>query len=140
MVRKKSWFGWVRRLSVSEQKPKAEKVFLLIPFFLFLELGILHFFLVNFACLILTISEIKEVGMVLGGLKVKQCLALSAPQRTVSEASETQKKYALTVALATAAAAEVARLTIASHPSHHVTKGVKLSLPLKYRTISVHIL
>ncbi|KAF9664642.1 hypothetical protein SADUNF_Sadunf16G0039500 [Salix dunnii] len=36
--------------------------------------------------------EIKEVGIVLGGLKVKPCLALSAPQRTVSEASETQKK------------------------------------------------
>eukprot|EP00258_Populus_trichocarpa_P027282 XP_024443301.1 protein IQ-DOMAIN 1 isoform X2 [Populus trichocarpa] len=118
MARKKRWFGWVRRLFVSEQKPKAEK-------------------------------KSKRWKWVLGGLKVKQCLALPAPQRrevrTVSEASETQKKYALTVALATAAAAdaavaaahaaaEVVRLTGASHPSHHLAKGVETLAAIKIQS------
>ncbi|XP_011033168.1 PREDICTED: protein IQ-DOMAIN 14-like isoform X2 [Populus euphratica] len=114
MARKKSWFGWVRRLFVSEQKPKAEK-------------------------------KSKRWKWVLGGLNVKQWLALPAPQRTVSEASETQKKYALTVALATAAAAdaavaaahaaaEVVRLTGASHPSRHFTKGVETLAAIKIQS------
>ncbi|KAJ6967983.1 hypothetical protein NC653_036043 [Populus alba x Populus x berolinensis] len=114
MARKKSWFGWVRRLFVSEQKPKGEK-------------------------------KSKRWKWFLGGLKVKQCLALPAPQRTVSEASETQKKYALTVALATAAAAdaavaaahaaaEVVRLTGASHPSRHFTKGVESLAAIKIQS------
>lgn len=65
--------------------------------------------------------------------------------RTVSEASETQKKYALTVALATAAAAdaavaaahaaaEVVRLTGASQSSHHFTKGVETLAAIKIQS------
>ncbi|CAK7342682.1 unnamed protein product [Dovyalis caffra] len=112
MAKKRCWLGWVRRLFVSEQKPKAEK-------------------------------KSKSWKWVLGGLKVKQCPALPAPQ--VNEATETQRKYALTVALATAAAAEAAvaaahaaaevvRLTGASQPSHHFTKGVETLAAIKIQS------
>ncbi|KAL9398317.1 hypothetical protein Peur_007278 [Populus x canadensis] len=114
MAKKRCWFGWVRRLFVSEQKTKAEK-------------------------------KSKRWKWVLGGLKVKQCPALPAPERSVSEATETQKKYALTVALATAAAAEAAvaaahaaaevvRLTGASQSSHHFTKGVETLAAIKIQS------
>ncbi|KAL3585276.1 hypothetical protein D5086_012143 [Populus alba] len=114
MAKKRCWFGWVRRLFVSEQKTKAEK-------------------------------KSKRWKWVLGGLKVKQCPALPAPERSVSEATETQKKYALTVALATAAAAEAAvaaahaaaevvRLTGASQSSHLFTKGVETLAAIKIQS------
>jgi hypothetical protein len=48
MARKKRWFGWVRRLFVSEQKPKAEKVDASRNLFVSLT-EILHFFLVKFS-------------------------------------------------------------------------------------------
>ena len=41
-------------------------------------------------------------------LKLNQCPALGAPRRTLSEATDEQKKLAMAVALATAAAAEAA--------------------------------
>ncbi|KAG6743757.1 hypothetical protein POTOM_052458 [Populus tomentosa] len=75
MARKKSWFGWARRLFVSEQKPKAEK-------------------------------KSKRWKWFLGGFKVKQCLALPAPQRTFS----------------------------ASHPSRHFTKGVETLAAIKIQS------
>lgn len=69
-----------------------------------------------------------------GGLKLKQCPQLAAPHVKLSRAMDEQRKHALTVAMATAAAAEVAvaaahaaaevvRLTGASQSQHHSYKG-----------------
>jgi hypothetical protein len=68
--------------------------------------------------------------------KCKQYPALIAPQKTLREATEEQRKHALTVAIATAAAAEVAlaaahaaaevvRLTGASHSCKRFTKQAR---------------
>ncbi|KAA8518096.1 hypothetical protein F0562_015570 [Nyssa sinensis] len=77
MGKKRSWFSLVKRLFVSETKPKADK-------------------------------KSKRWRCVFGRLKFRQYPALSAPQRTLSEATEEQRKHALAVAIATAAAAEAA--------------------------------
>ncbi|KAJ8756316.1 hypothetical protein K2173_025128 [Erythroxylum novogranatense] len=96
MAKTLSWFDRVKRFCSCDKKPKAEK------------------------------QTRKWRTWVAGKLKYKQCPALLTPQRAVNEAKENQKKYALTVAMATAAAAEAAvaavqaaaevvRLTAASH-------------------------
>lgn len=53
-------------------------------------------------------------------LKLKQCPALAAPCRTLTEARDEQKKHAMTVALATAAAAEAA--VAAAHAAAEVVR------------------
>ncbi|XP_041024529.1 uncharacterized protein LOC121265109 [Juglans microcarpa x Juglans regia] len=55
-----------------------------------------------------------------GKVKHKQYPALLAPRRTLSEATEEQRKHALTVAIATAAAAEVA--VAAAHAAAEVVR------------------
>ncbi|GAV81558.1 IQ domain-containing protein/DUF4005 domain-containing protein [Cephalotus follicularis] len=77
MAKEKCWFGWVKRLFISETKTKAEK-------------------------------QPKSWRWVSNRLKLKQYRALTAPQRTLNEATEEQRRHALNVALATAAAAEAA--------------------------------
>ncbi|KAJ8562772.1 hypothetical protein K7X08_031224 [Anisodus acutangulus] len=80
MGKRRSWFTFVKRLLfIPEEKPKAEK-------------------------------KPKRWKWFLGRFKFKQCPpAIEAtPQKTLTEATEQQKKHALAVALATAAAAEAA--------------------------------
>ncbi|KAM3338370.1 protein IQ-DOMAIN 12 [Capsicum galapagoense] len=79
MGKRRSWFTFVKRLLfIPEAKPKAEK-------------------------------KPKRWKWFLGRFKFKQCPpAIEAPQKTLTEATEQQKKHAMAVALATAAAAEAA--------------------------------
>ncbi|XP_060183568.1 protein IQ-DOMAIN 12 [Lycium barbarum] len=79
MGKRRSWFTFVKRLLfIPDAKPKAEK-------------------------------KPKRWKWFLGRLKFKQCPpAIEAPQKTLTEATEQQKKHAMAVALATAAAAEAA--------------------------------
>ncbi|KAJ6992306.1 hypothetical protein NC653_015624 [Populus alba x Populus x berolinensis] len=66
-------------------------------------------------CALLVIFNIAARSKILG-TSVKQCPALPAPERPVSEATETQNKYASDlIALATASAAEAA--VAAAHPA-----------------------
>ncbi|KAK8611016.1 hypothetical protein V6N13_131081 [Hibiscus sabdariffa] len=103
MGKKRSWFSWVKKIFVSDAKPKTEK-------------------------------KSKRWRWVFGRVKLKQYHpALTAPpQKSLCEATEEQRKHALNVAIATAAAAEAAiaaaraaaevvRLAGASKSFHHFT-------------------
>ncbi|KAE8098714.1 hypothetical protein FH972_016757 [Carpinus fangiana] len=105
MAKTKCWFGWMGRLFNSEAKTKVEK-------------------------------KLKKLRWSFEKSKCKQYPALIAPQKTLREATEEQRKHALTVAIATAAAAEVAmaaahaaaevvRLTGASHSCKRFTKQAR---------------
>ncbi|KAJ9184922.1 hypothetical protein P3X46_004607 [Hevea brasiliensis] len=86
-----------------------------------------------------TEKKSKRQRLILGRLKFKQRPALPSPQRTIDEATEKQRKYAVTLALATAAAAEAAvaaaqaaaevvRLTGSSQSRLHFTKKLDENL------------
>lgn len=103
MGKHRSWFGWVKKLFVSEARTKAEK-------------------------------KSKRGKWAFGRLKFRQYPALTAPQISLNEATEEQRKHALNVAMATAvaaeaavaaahAAAEVVRLIGTSKSYHHLTAG-----------------
>lgn len=53
-------------------------------------------------------QKTKSWGWIFGGLKLKKYPEIAAPQKTLSEATEEQRKHVLAVAIATAAAAEAA--------------------------------
>ncbi|OMO86088.1 IQ motif, EF-hand binding site [Corchorus olitorius] len=100
MGKKRCWFGWVKKIFSSDAKAKTEK-------------------------------KSRSCKWVFGRLKLKQYHpALLAPQKSLCQATEEQRKHALNVAIATAAAAEAAvaaaqaaaevvRLAGASKPLHH---------------------
>ncbi|XP_059462817.1 protein IQ-DOMAIN 12-like [Corylus avellana] len=105
MTKTKCWFGWMGRLFNSQAKTKVEK-------------------------------KLKKLRWSFEKSRCKQYPALIAPQKTLREATEEQRKHALTVAIATAAAAEVAmaaahaaaevvRLTSASHSCKRFTKQAR---------------
>ncbi|XP_021602033.1 protein IQ-DOMAIN 12 isoform X3 [Manihot esculenta] len=77
MAKKTCWFGWFKRLFVSQEKTRTEK-------------------------------KSRRWRWILGKLKLKQRPVLPSPQWIIDEAAEKQRKFAVTVALATAAAAEAA--------------------------------
>ncbi|KAM5558630.1 protein IQ-DOMAIN 12-like [Rosa sericea] len=105
MARTKGWFGWVKRLFTPELKTNTKKIS-------------------------------NKWRWIFGRLELQQYpsqAVLTASERAFREATEEQKKHALTVAIATAvaakaavaaaqAAAEVVRLTGASQSFHHFTK------------------
>lgn len=72
-----------------------------------------------------TFQKSKMWRWFFGKVKHKQYPALLAPQRTLSEATEEQRKHALTVAIATAAAAEVA--VAAAHAAAEVVRLIGAS-------------
>ncbi|KAL1201505.1 Protein IQ-DOMAIN 12 [Cardamine amara subsp. amara] len=77
MAKRRSWFGWMKRLFICEAKAKAEKP--------------------------------RRLRWVFRRLKLRQQIATCAQEtRTLNEATENQKKHAMNVAIATAAAAEAA--------------------------------
>lgn len=89
----------------------------------------------------------------MGRLKYKQCPpAIEAPQKTlITEATEQQRKHALVVALATAAAAEAAvasanaaaevvRLTNAPYELERKRKNAAIRIQSAYRAHLVSIL
>ncbi|KAK6244227.1 hypothetical protein QUC31_010636 [Theobroma cacao] len=102
MGKKRSWFSWVKKIFTSDAKTKTEK-------------------------------KSRRWRWILGRLKLKQYHpALPAPQTSFCQATEEQRKHALNVAIATAAAAEAAvaaaqaaaevvRLAGASKPFPHFT-------------------
>ncbi|XWS56855.1 hypothetical protein CRYUN_Cryun09bG0121200 [Craigia yunnanensis] len=102
MGKKRCWFSWVKKIFASDAKSKTEK-------------------------------KSRRWRWIFGRLKLEQYHpALPAPQKSLYQATEEQRKHALNVAIATAAAAEAAvaaaqaaaevvRLTGASKPSNHFT-------------------
>lgn len=102
MGKKRSLFGWVKKIFASDAKSETEK-------------------------------KSRRWRWIFGRLKLKQYHpALPAPEKSLCQATEEQRKHALNVAIATAAAAEAAvaaaqaaaevvRLTGASKPFHHFT-------------------
>ncbi|XP_016495806.1 protein IQ-DOMAIN 12 isoform X2 [Nicotiana tabacum] len=116
MGKRRSWFTFVKRLLfIPEAKPKAEK-------------------------------KLRRWKWFLGRLKYKQCPpAIEAPQKTlITEATEQQRKHALVVALATAAAAEAAvasanaaaevvRLTNAPYELERKRKNAAIRIQSAYR-------
>ncbi|KAL3339175.1 hypothetical protein AABB24_028020 [Solanum stoloniferum] len=115
MGKRRSWFIFVKRLLfIPEAKPKAEK-------------------------------KPKRWKWFLGRFKFKQCPpAIEAPQKTLTEATEQQKKHAVAVALATAAAAdaavaaanaaaEVVRLTIAPYELERKRRNAAIRIQTAYR-------
>lgn len=114
MAKNKCWFGWMGRLFTSEAKTKLEKKW-------------------------------KKLRWSFEKFKCKQYPAFIAPQKTLREATEEQRKHALTVAIATAAAAEVAvaaahaaaevvRLTSASHSCKRSTKRARNLAAIKIQS------
>lgn len=81
----------------------------------------------------------------MGRFKFKQCPpAIEAPQKTLTEATEQQKKHAMAVALATAAAAEAAvaaanaaaevvRLTVAPYELERKRRNAAVRIQTAYR-------
>lgn len=115
MGKRRSWFTFVKRLLfIPEAKPKAEK-------------------------------KPKRWKWFLGRFKFKQCPpAIEAPQKTLTEATEQQKKHAMAVALATAAAAEAAvaaanaaaevvRLTVAPYELERKRRNAAVRIQTAYR-------
>lgn len=102
MGKRRSWFTFVKRLLfIPEAKPKAEK-------------------------------KPKRWKWFLGRFKFKQCPpAIEAPQKTLTEATEQQKKHALAVALATAAAAEAA--VAAANAAAEVVRLTNAPYELKWK-------
>ncbi|XVE95874.1 hypothetical protein REPUB_Repub02eG0172000 [Reevesia pubescens] len=102
MGKKRCWFSWVKKIFTSDAKSKTDK-------------------------------KSRRWRWIFGRLKLKQYHpALPAPQKSWCQATEEQRKHALNVAIATAAAAEAAvasaqaaaevvRLAGASKPFHHFT-------------------
>ncbi|XP_051149394.1 protein IQ-DOMAIN 12 [Andrographis paniculata] len=81
MGKKKSWFTYVKRLFISESRPKSEE----------------------------SSQKPKKWGWFFERFNFRQCPALEAPQEAVNKmVTEEQRKHALAVAIATAAAAEAA--------------------------------
>ncbi|XP_050228202.1 protein IQ-DOMAIN 12 [Mercurialis annua] len=74
------WVGWLRRLFVSQEKPEKSK----------------------------KSKRWRWIGYVKTKLKQKPAISLPESRATIDEAAEQQRKYAMTVAIATAAAAEAA--------------------------------
>ncbi|CAL0317092.1 unnamed protein product [Lupinus luteus] len=108
MAKRKSWFGWVKRLFTSE-------------------------------------SNDKKWQWSLGRLKPKPNPTITAPNRALIEASAEQRKHALTVAIATAAAAEAAiaaahaaaevvKLTGASHSYSYLCNGDRSFAAIKIQS------
>lgn len=120
MAKPRCWFGWVKKLFVSEARAKAEK-------------------------------KSKRWKLVFGRLKFRQYPALTAPQKSLNEATEEQRKHALNVAMATAvaaeaavaaahAAAEVVRLIGTSKSYHHVTERERNLAAIKIQsTFRAHL-
>ncbi|KAH0969050.1 hypothetical protein GBA52_029088 [Prunus armeniaca] len=105
MAKKKGWFGWVKRFFTSEAKTRTQKKSNDWRW-IFRRLEVLH--------------------------QYPAQAALTAPERTLREATEEQKKHAFNVAMATAAAAEVVRLT--SQPYHYFTKFDKNLAAIKIQS------
>ncbi|EOA20780.1 hypothetical protein CARUB_v10001109mg [Capsella rubella] len=77
MAKRRSWFGWMKRLFICEAKAKAEKP--------------------------------RRLRWVFRRLKLRQQIATCGQEtRTLNEATQDQRKHAVNVAIATAAAAEAA--------------------------------
>ncbi|EEF32302.1 hypothetical protein RCOM_0255950 [Ricinus communis] len=121
MAKKTCWFGWFKKLFVSEEKTNKEK----------------------------KSKRWRWIPYV--RIKFNQHPALPSPERTFDEASEKHRKYAMTVALATAAAAEAAvaaakaaaevvRLTGSSQSLHYSPRQINMWLPLRYRVLFALIL
>ena len=135
MARRKGWFGWVKRLFTPESRTDKKKVES-------------HSFITCFNCLLVPLCWLNiyvlfsvfvqisnKLRWIFGRLELQQYPSqpvLTASERAFREATEEQKKHALTVARATAvaakaavaaaqAAAEVVRLTGASQSFHHFT-------------------
>uniref|UniRef100_A0A6N2KDD9 DUF4005 domain-containing protein n=1 Tax=Salix viminalis TaxID=40686 RepID=A0A6N2KDD9_SALVM len=114
MVKKRCWFGWVSRLFVSEQKPKAEKKSKRWKWF-FGGLKVKQ-------CPALpaperSVSEATET-------QKKHALTVALATAAAAEAA----------VAAAHAAAEVVRLTGASQSSHHFTKGVETLAAIKIQS------
>ncbi|CAB4316905.1 unnamed protein product [Prunus armeniaca] len=105
MAKKKGWFGWVKRFFTSEAKTRTQKKSNDWRW-IFRRLEVLH--------------------------QYPAQAALTPPERTLCEATEEQKKHAFNVAMATAAAAEVVRLT--SQPCHYFTKFDKNLAAIKIQS------
>ncbi|GMJ11850.1 IQ-domain 12 [Hibiscus trionum] len=116
MGKKRSWFSWVKKIFDSDAKPKTEK-------------------------------KSKRWRWIFGRVKLKQYHpALAAPQqKSLCQATEEQRKHALNVAIATAAAAEAAvaatqaaaevvRLVCASKSFHHLTAKDRNRAAIKIQT------
>lgn len=137
MAKKKGWFGWVKRFFTSEAKTRTQKVG---EFKLFLHcLNMLNCLSMALFWVMLispvNLQKSNNWRWIFRRLEVLHQYpaqaALTAPERTLREATEEQKKHAFNVAMATAAAAEAAvaaahaaaevvRLT--SQPYHYFTK------------------
>lgn len=77
MAKRRSWFGWIKRLFICEAKAKSEKP--------------------------------RRLRWVLRRLKLRHQIATPTQEtRTLNKATEDQRKHAMNVAIATAAAAEAA--------------------------------
>ncbi|KAJ6741750.1 IQ-DOMAIN 12 [Salix viminalis] len=114
MAKKRCWFGWVSRLFVSEQKPKAEKKSKRWKWF-FGGLKVKQ-------CPALpaperSVSEATET-------QKKHALTVALATAAAAEAA----------VAAAHAAAEVVRLTGASQSSHHFTKGVETLAAIKIQS------
>ncbi|KAH0972346.1 hypothetical protein GBA52_024502 [Prunus armeniaca] len=105
MAKKKGWFGWVKRFFTSEAKTRTQKKSNDWRW-IFRRLEVLH--------------------------QYPAQAALTPPERTLREAMEEPKKHAFNVAMATAAAAEVVRLT--SQPYHYFTKFDKNLAAIKIQS------
>ncbi|XP_008240758.1 PREDICTED: protein IQ-DOMAIN 14 [Prunus mume] len=103
MAKKKGWFGWVKRFFTSEAKTRTQKKSNNWRW-IFRRLEVLH--------------------------QYPAQAALTAPERTLREATEEQKKHAFNVAMATAAAAEAA--VAAAHAAAEVVRLT--SQPYRYFT------
>ncbi|KAG2310233.1 hypothetical protein Bca4012_024723 [Brassica carinata] len=78
MAKRRSWFGWIKRLFICEAKAKAEK-------------------------------KSRRLRWVFRRLKLRHQISTRMQEtRTLNEATEDQRKHAMNVAIATAAAAEAA--------------------------------
>ncbi|CAL8169292.1 unnamed protein product [Prunus armeniaca] len=138
MAKKKGWFGWVKRFFTSEAKTRTQKVG---EFKLFLHcLNMLNCLSMALFWVMLispvNLQKSNDWRWIFRRLEVLHQYpaqaALTAPERTLREATEEQKKHAFNVAMATAAAAEVVRLT--SQPYHYFTKFDKNLAAIKIQS------
>ncbi|XP_009772962.1 protein IQ-DOMAIN 12-like [Nicotiana sylvestris] len=114
MGKRRNWFTFVKRLFIPETKPTADQ------------------------------KKPKKWKCFFGRCKLRKCIAIEAPEKTLNEAKEEQRKHALAVAIATAAAAEAAvaaanaaadviRLTNAPNEFKRKRKDAAIKIQSAYR-------